>query len=393
MRFAFQNMVENFTILCYGYYEVIALATMFDYLKWRGDLTFTQDPPNAVDALIFSSLIYIHYGNSVASEPAVPVSLKDTAEAFFSLPDFESRMRVKNDLELLREAAKTTRFGFTQLVNYRDLLIPEQETQFAAATFLLDDGSAFVAFRGTDNTLVGWKEDFNMTFQQTIPAQRLAVQYVREIASEYDVPMHLGGHSKGGNLAVFAAARSSPMVQKRILDIYNHDGPGFTKYMMGDPGYLAMVPRIQTFVPQSSVIGMLLEHEEPYTVIRSKTVSLLQHDPYSWELMGREFVRMEEITESSRFVDAALKNWFADMTNQERNHLVDVMFALLGSGEVENALDIFHPKNIRTYLKTLSSDDNMRRVLSGEFQGLIEAAKKARIQMEEAEQKMLKESE
>jgi len=365
------------------------LANMFDYLKWRGDLSFTQDPPNAVDALIFSALIYIRYGGCVEQEPNSPVLLRTAAEAFFCLPDHESRVRVKNDLDLLHEAAKTTRFGFTQLIKYRDMLIPEQETQFAAVTFLLDDGSAFVAFRGTDSTLVGWKEDFNMTFQQTIPAQRLAAQYVREVAAEYSVPMRLGGHSKGGNLAVFAAARSSPMVQQHILDVYNHDGPGFTKYMMGDPGYLAMVPRIRTYVPQSSVIGMLLEHEEPYTVIRSKTVSLLQHDPYSWELMGREFIRMQEITEESRFVDAALKNWFADMTNQERNQLVDAMFALLGTGGVENALDIFHPKNIRIYLKTLISDDNMRRILSEEFQGLIEAAKKTRIQFEEAEQKAL----
>lgn len=365
------------------------MATMFDYLKWRGDLSFTQDPPNAVDALIFSALIYIHYGGSVEADPTTPVLLKTAAEEFFALEDHETRMRVKNDLELLHAAAKTTRFGFTQLVNYRDLLIPEQETQFAAATFLLDDGSAFVAFRGTDNTLVGWKEDFNMTFQQTVPAQRLAAQYIREVAAEYSIPLRIGGHSKGGNLAVFAAARSSPQVQRQILDVYNHDGPGFTKYMMGDPGYLAMVPRIQTYVPQSSVIGMLLEHEEPYTVIRSKTVSLLQHDPYSWELMGREFIRMQEITEESRFVDAALKTWFSSMTNKERNQLVDAMFALLGSGGVENAMDIFHPKNIRTYLKTLSSDENMRRILSGEFQGLIEAVRTTRARFEEAEQKLL----
>ena len=355
------------------------MATMFEYLKWRGDLTFTQDPPNAVDALIFSALIYIHYGGSVEQCPEKPVSLRMAAEEFFALPDHETRMRVKNDLSLLHEAAKTTRFGSAQLVNYRNMLIPEQETQFAAVTFLLDDGSAFVAFRGTDNTLVGWKEDFNMTFQQTVPAQRMAQRYVRTLAAEYDMPMRLGGHSKGGNLAVFAAARSSPMVQQKILDVYNHDGPGFTKYMMGDPGYLTMVPKIHTFVPQSSVIGMLLEHEEAYTVIRSKTVSLLQHDPYSWELMGREFIPMQEITEESRFVDAALKTWFADMTNQERNQLVDAMFALLGTGGVENAMDIFHPKNIRNYLKTLMSDENTRRILSEEFQGLLEAVKKTRI--------------
>ena len=113
-------------------------------------------------------------------------------------------------------------------------------------------------------------------------------------------------------------------------------------------------------------------------MIKSKSVSLLQHDPYSWELLGREFEQMQEVTESSQFLDAAIKTWFAEMTNQERNQLVDVMFTLLGTGGVENALEIFHPKNTLKYLKTLSTDDNMRRILSGEFQNFIEAAKKTR---------------
>ena len=227
-----------------------------------------------------------------------------------------------------------------------------------------------------------------MSFQQTVPAQRLAQQYVRDFAAEYALPLRLGGHSKGGNLAVFAAARSSPQVQQRILQVYNNDGPGFTKYMMGDPGYLAMVPRIKTFIPESSVIGMLLEHEEPYTVVKSRTVSLLQHDPYSWEIMGRGFITVEEISEDSRFLDATIKEWFADMTNQERSRLVDTLFSLLGTGGVENTMDIFHPKNTLTYLKTLSADDNMRRVLSGEFQSLIEAARRTRARFEE-KQKVL----
>ena len=365
------------------------MANMMDYLQWRGDLSFTQDPPNAVDALIFSALTYVSYGGRVESESRKPVRLKDAAEDFFALPDCESRVRVKNDLELLHAAVKTVRFGCCQICMYRDELIPEQETQFAAMTFLLDDGSMFLAFRGTDYSLVGWKEDFNMTFQQTIPAQRLALQYTREVALEYTLPMRLGGHSKGGNLAVFAAARSSPMIQQRILEVYSNDGPGFTQYLMGDPGYLAMVPRIRTYIPQSSVIGMLLEHEEPYTVIRSKTVGLLQHDPYSWDVMGREFIPVQEITESSQFVDATIKTWFADMTNQERNQLVDVMFSLLGTGGVDNALEIFHPKNLKTYIKTLSSDENIRRVLSTEFQSLMEAAKRTRARFEETKNQEL----
>jgi len=358
------------------------MANMFDYIRWRGDLSFTQDPPNSVDALIFSSLAYISYGGQVEAEPHTPVYLRTAAEEYFALADHEDRVRVRNDLDLLHAAASSTRFGFTKLYLYRDLLIPEQETQFAAVTFLLDDGSAFLAFRGTDYSLVGWKEDFNMSFQQTVPAQRLAVQYTREVAAEYLAPLRLGGHSKGGNLAVFAAARSGPMIQQRILEVYNNDGPGFTQYMMGDPGYLAMVPRIKTYIPQSSVIGMLLEHEETYTVIKSKSVSLLQHDPYSWELMGKQLEPMQEVTESSQFLDSTIKTWFAEMTNQERNQLVDVMFTLLGTGGVENALDIFHPKNALKYIKTLVSDENMRKILSSEFQSLIEAAKKTRALME-----------
>lgn len=358
------------------------MANILDYIKWRGDLSFTQDPPNAVDALVFSALSYISYGGRVEAQPRGPITLRSAAEEFFTLADHENRVRVQNDLELLHLAAGSIRFGFSKIYLYRDTLIPEQETQFAAMTYLLDDGSAFVAFRGTDYSLVGWKEDFNMTFQQTVPAQRLAQQYVREVAQEYMAPLRLAGHSKGGNLAVFAAARSSPMIRERILAVYNNDGPGFTEYLMGDPGYIAMVPRIKTYIPQSSVIGMLLEHEEPFTVIRSKTVGLLQHDPYSWEVLGREFIPVRETTADSKFLDATIKQWFAEMTNQERNQLVDVMYTLLSTGGVDSTWEIFHPRNIRNYLKTLSSDENMRRILSEEFQNLMEAAKKTKALMD-----------
>ena len=362
------------------------MGNIFDYLTWRGDLTFTQDPPNAVDALIFSTLTYVGYGETAQRPPETAVSLRRCAEEFFALENPESRVRSKKDMELLRCAAATARFGQCGLCLYRSVLLPEQETQFAAMTFLLDDGSMFLAYRGTDNSLVGWKEDFNMTFQQTIPAQRLAQEYIREAALAHTAPMRVAGHSKGGNLAVFAAARCSPMVRKRILTVYNNDGPGFTKYMIGDPGYNAIVPRIQTYIPQSSVIGMLLEHEEPFIVIRSKSVGIMQHDPYSWEVEGPHFLPVQEVTESSQFLDATIKNWFAGMTNRERNQLVEVLYGLLTTGEVENAADIFQPKNIRTYVKALSSDADMRHILSTEFQGLLEAAKKARAGMSEGKE-------
>lgn len=366
------------------------MANIFDYLAWRGDLTFTQDPVNPVDALIFSTLSYVGYAGELETNPAAVVTLKAAAEELLSQENLENRCRAKTDLELLRAAAGTLRFGSTQLCMYRDCLIPEQETQFAAMTFLLDDGTMFLAFRGTDYTLVGWKEDFNMSFRQVVPAQLLAEQYVREVGAEYFLPMRLGGHSKGGNLAVFAAARSAPMLQKRILEVYNNDGPGFTSYLMGDPGYLAMVPRIKTYVPQSSIVGMLLEHEEPYMVIQSKSHGVMQHDPYTWEVLGRNFIPVPEITQSSVFLDATIKTWYAEMTDQERNQLVDVLYQILSADGVEKAVDIFQPKNIRTYIKAISGDETLRKTLSSEFLALIDAAKTVRGKMD-GKQKSLEE--
>ena len=359
------------------------MADLFDYLHWRGDLTFTQLPPGPVDALIFSALSYLTFGGSVAERPEIPISLREASEEFLTQTDAVQRCRVKTDLSLLMAAADSTRFGKTLLLQYRDILIPEEDTQFAAITFLLDNNSAFLAFRGTDYSLTGWKEDFNMTFRESIPAQLLAVQYTKEISERYPMPLYLGGHSKGGNLAVYAAVKSESLIRDRIRAVYNHDGPGFTDFVMEDPAYLEMEPRVTTIIPQSSVIGMLLEHREPYTVIKSKQIGLLQHEFYSWLLEGPAFVPMEEVTENSKFLDLTIKEWLSGMTIEERNEIVDTVFDLLSIGNVSSVFDLIHPKNVRTYLKTLTTNGEIRRILSEEFMNLMEAARKTQLALEE----------
>ena len=233
-----------------------------------------------------------------------------------------------------------------------------------------------------------------MCFQQTIPAQRLAQQYIRDISLEFSRPMRLCGHSKGGNLAVFAAARSAPAIQKRMLSIYNHDGPGFSDYLMGDPGYLAMVPKIHTFVPQSSLIGMIMDHEEDYTIVKSKQVSILQHDPFSWEIMGKQLVPMKELTADSIFFNRTIKSWLAGMTYEERNQMVDVLFDLLSTGNVDEASEIFRLKNIRNYIRAMVGGNNStRKVLTEDFVGLLEAARQAHTELEQQRLEQKKEEE
>ena len=348
------------------------MADLFDYLHWRGDLTFSQVPPGPVDALIFSALSYLTFRGSVAERPDIPISLQEASEEFFTGCDQEDRCRVKVDLSLLMAASETKRFGNTLLLQYRDILIPEEDTQFAAITFLLDNSSAFLAFRGTDYSLTGWKEDFNMSFQESVPAQRLAAEYVEDISLRYPMPLYLGGHSKGGNLAVFAAALSQPKIRDRIRAVYNNDGPGFTDYVLSSPGYQELLTRMHTFVPQSSVIGMLLEHEETYTVVKSRHIGIFQHDPFTWEVLGGDFVRMEEVTAGSRITDRALKSWVAGLSSLQRSRIVDTVFELMSANDIDCTEELRQPRNLLAILRSLKdADRGTRRLLADALGKLV----------------------
>ena len=350
------------------------MADLFDYLLWRGDLPLDTVPPNPVDTLILSELSYLDLTGLVPEDFLHPVPLSVVAEAFLALPDREDRDRVKRDSELLAACAKTARFGRARLVFYRSELLPEMESQFAAVTWLLPGGCALITYRGTDLTLTGWKEDFNMSFQPCVPAQEKALRYLEAFARVHSGPIRLAGHSKGGNMAVYAAACCQPQLQERLLTVHNHDGPGFHSSMLASDGYRAILPKVRTFLPQSAVVGMLLEHEEPYTVIKSRQVSLLQHEPYSWEVLGGDFVRMEEIDENSRFLDSTLKTWLAGRTMQERNEFVDAVYELLTAGEVADVRHVILPKNVLRYLRTLTSDEQIRSILLREFTQIFRTA-------------------
>lgn len=354
------------------------MADLFDYIAWRGDIPFSQVPLNNVDALLFSALVYVDFSGIVPRISTSRVSLQRTAEAFFELPEEEQavRIRVKKDLDLLRAMAQSQRFRDVDLTFFKSILIPAEQTQFAAISCLLPDGSAFLSFRGTDTTLVGWKEDFNMSFQDAVPAQLEAVSYVQAFAAANPVILRLGGHSKGGNLAVFAAAKCGLFLQKRILAVYNHDGPGFTGYLMGDGGYLAMVPKIHTFIPESSIIGMLLEHEEPYRVIKSRQISLLQHEPYSWEVMGGDFLYTDEVSSETKFIGSTIKNWLRGMSREERSSFVDGVYKLLSGSGASTVDELTEPKNVLSLIKTVHADANLRQLLSVELAEFLRAARK-----------------
>lgn len=349
------------------------MADMFDYLVWRGDVPFSAMGPNPVDELILSTLVYIDFGAAVPHTPYSRTPLKDAALRVLADPDAPRKVRVDRDLELLAAAAATARFGQLSLTFYRDVFIPEEDTQFAAMTFCLDDGSAFLAFRGTDNTLVGWKEDFNMTFLDHIPAQRLAAEYIREFASISTAPLHVAGHSKGGNLAVYAAAMCGDKIQDRILNVRNLDGPGFMEHIIAHPGYQRILPKIHTYLPRSSIFGLLLEHGEPHTIIKARQLGLLQHDPYNWEVLGPGFIP-DEAAPDSIFLERTLKSWLEAMDMEERNEFFDALFGLLMTEGTIDVRDMLRPHTLLSYLRKLKDNQPVRNLLSAELDKLIQSA-------------------
>ncbi len=357
------------------------MASFLDYILWRGDLSFSMDAPNEVDALIFSTLSYIPFRGRAAESPEIPIPLRQAAKDYFDHPDPNGFVRTPNDLNLLKAAGESKRFGNIYVAEYKEIFIKEQDTQFAAVTFLLDDGSIFISFRGTDNTLVGWKEDFSMCFRREIPSQKLARQYLQDVLMDHSGPVRVSGHSKGGNIAVYAVSQSAPVIRERVIAVYNQDGPGFSKEFLENPGYREILPILHTLVPQGSIIGLILYRSEPVTIVKSNQSGIMQHDPFSWEVAGKSFVTMEALTGNAIFLQLTIENWLLGMDFDTRVRMVNMLYDLLTSGDVEVTGDVFLPKNLVTYVARLRSSETIRKYLTEDLTGLFRAAKKARLQM------------
>jgi hypothetical protein len=313
--------------------------TLFDYLKWRGDLTFEASQFNSVDALILCQLSYLNFNSIVQPDFKVRTAL-NTAAAVFAGDGFEQRRNLGlliNPLtvELLFEAAKTKRFANLELSAFRDSYDKTEEEQFSAVTFLnrvKDNSFAFCAFRGTDDTIIGWKEDCNLAFKECVKAQKDALCYLEEACSAFKkASVICGGHSKGGNLAVFAGAKLPLKYQKKLDLVYNFDGPGFLKETLESEDFKRIENKLNSYFPQESVVGMLFEHFPEFKVIKSTEKNMMQHDPLSWQTEALDFELCPELSKLSIFFNGVFNEWFVRLTKVQREELVEVIFGALES--------------------------------------------------------------
>ncbi len=351
------------------------MADIMDYLDWRGDVPFSVSPVNEVDEFILCKIgtpdlsgmvpedgAYVSVGQAVEAYKAAGGDLKlgivaseFTVPVFFRLPE-------------------TERFRDLQLSGYRLKISETRTEQFSALTVRLPDGRHYVTFRGTDDTLVGWKENFQLTVMDTVPAQADALKYLLWAAETYPGELVVGGHSKGANLSVYAASMAPEEIQDRITLVCNYDGPGFMEDFLDNPGYRRILPKIRTLMPENATVGTLLFQEDEYEVVRSIASNrLLAHDGFTWETTPTGFVRAEELSPSARAIDRGMNDLLRSMNRAQRAEFIDTFFNTLGASGAETLTDVTEQRMLQTLkmVRELNQEPEVRRMVVEMIENIV----------------------
>lgn len=309
--------------------------TIVQYVEQYGDQDFMRLPLNEVDSLVLSTLTYMDFrATAFVNRSDFHCTMRE-AESLAHADVLGSQMWDKvNGRKLMATTARSRRFGDLVMHDFELKIDPDEGKQFMAITFSLatiNGPAEYIAFRGTDDTFAGWREDFELAYSRTLPSQLEAVAYTKRIANLYpDTALMLGGHSKGGNLAVYAGLKSEPDIKQRTVAIYDHDGPGFLENTFTALERKQMVAKIHKSVPESSIVGLLLEtHYDKYTVVKSNAHSIFQHDPLSWLVDGCSFVVAEQVNDLSKYTNRTILQWINNVDMTKRRQFVNALYEIL----------------------------------------------------------------
>ena len=323
------------------------MANVMDYIKKYGDISFCDMPFGEADNVALCGMYYMPFDKVVSdSFDDEPVDYKTASDEIFELRGRKHTpvglVLLKNISEQMVLMSKYKRFQEMKVVAAVRVYEKAPAVQFEAATFLLPDGKIVVLFKGTDDTLTGWKEDFDILTKKGIPSNRLSIEYLEKAAKNFDGNIIVCGHSKGGFIAQYAALYSSKGVRDRIEVVYNDDGPGFWDYSyLESETYAEMLPKYRHFVPQSSFIGMMLAHDNDYEIIKSNQIlGPLQHDLNSWQFSGKKLVRAEELTDMGKMNDGVLRDLVGGLDDESEKVLDTVLDKVLSGVNQTGLLDV-----------------------------------------------------
>lgn len=319
------------------------MAQLIDYLEKVENLTFDQEPLNILDKVCINEIGYLTYEKWLtASDLKKPINLHDFAEGKELNPDY-SFMVTKERVELAEAIVRSRRFASLSLSDYRSVLDKEVEKQFAAMIFSLPELDYHqLVFRGTDDSVIGWKEDFQLTYSREIPAHRSALAFLSEHLPNLSGHIAVSGHSKGGNLALYSAVQSSTALREQIAELLLLDSPGLMKSLLEKPSYQELKARMTVIRPQDSVVGVMLYWERSAQLVAAEGIGFAQHNALSWEvdLATNDFVHEDQPTEMSQRLEETFQEWIETLPNQELKQVCDLVFDTILDSGIESLDDI-----------------------------------------------------
>ena len=347
------------------------MKNMLDYIKEFGHVSFEERAFSEIDALVLTELEYLPLEKVVPSDENGEnfVTVKEIAEYMQEhkqeLFDENPMMITQERHEVSQVIAEAPRFQSVKFFAVVSEWDKDTTKQFAAVTVEVEPSVRLVVFRGTDETLIGWKEDFLMTYSPLVAAQTDAKEYLAKQASLWGGDLMISGHSKGGNLAIYAAATQEEDVQLRIVDIFCFDSPGLYRSVLETKGYQNIVPLAMRYIPQDSLVGLMLESEVPYVIVKSNATGAMQHSAMTWEIEDGQFIKMEKLTKNSQLNDQTFKKWTESVSDEELELFWNVFFELLFSVGIDTVNDLYGQfmHYVQEFLKAAGDMDEEKREL------------------------------
>ena len=348
------------------------MGNLITYVQQYEAQTFQEKLVTDIDILVLTEIAYLPFDEIVSSsfEEKTAISLNQLGKEFETIKEKEHKnnpfMITKERIQLLDVVSKSLRFKDVKVFGFMNDIDDELTKQFAAVCYQWEEESRWIIFRGTDESLTGWKEDFMMTYSDLIPAQIDAIEYLRKQAELFSGSLNISGHSKGGNLSLYASAMQEEDIQHRIQQIYCWDAPGVHRSILNTEGYQRVVSKAKRYIPQDSIVGLMLESQVPYHIIESQGSGISQHSALMWNIEDDHFVELTELTRNSQLTDQTFKQWTEVVSDEDLKLFFDTFFELFFEMGVETVNDVYY--NFRLYMqkffeKAYQMDTEKREIL------------------------------
>ena len=348
------------------------MGNLITYVQQYEAQIFQEKLVTDIDILVLTEIAYLPFDEIVSSsfEEKAAISLNQLGKEFETIKEKEHKnnpfMITKERIQLLDVVSKSPRFKDVKVFGFMNDIDDELTKQFAAVCYQWEEESRWIIFRGTDESLTGWKEDFMMTYSDLIPAQIDAIEYLRKQAELFSGSLNISGHSKGGNLSLYASAMQEEDIQNRIQQIYCWDAPGVHRSILNTEGYQRVVLKAKRYIPQDSIVGLMLESQVPYHIIESQGSGISQHSALMWNIEDDHFVELTELTRNSQLTDQTFKQWTEVVSDEDLKLFFDTFFELIFEMGVETVNDVYY--NFRMYMrqffeKTYQMDTEKREIL------------------------------